>query len=113
MADTNREPTSDDLVHAVTEHSRDEPIVPSATVRWAWWRRDLETGERAEARRRGDPPPGYNGAAFRAADNAACRAERLHKWRRVIGQRGIGWSIPDNDARAEEWAARKGWMRIR
>ena len=96
------------LIATVFEHSIDEPIVPSATVRWVL---DERLGER-----RNHPEATRNGSDFERADHEACSRGRLQKWKRRIGQGGIGWSASQEaDAaayrRAEEWAERKGWRR--
>lgn len=99
-----------DLVRVVEVHSSDEPIVSSETVRFAWWQEGLDAGEKWDARRRGEIPPEYNGASFQAADNGACSAGQLRKWKRVAGRGGIGWSLPSKQQEAEAWAIRKGWQ---
>lgn len=103
--------TVEDLVRVVTIHSEDEPIVPSETVRFAWWRQDLDAAEKADARRRGEVPPPYNGSSLQAADRASCRAHQLIKWKRLVGD-GIGWSLPAMQPRTNEWANRKGWRQV-
>lgn len=112
MAKPLRKPTEVDLVRIVKEHSETEPIVPSATVRYEFWRRGLISGERSQAREFGLPPPGYNGPSFNKADKKACATGQLERWKRPIGQGSIGWSLPGSSA-AQDWAALKGWARDR
>lgn len=99
---------ADRLVEVVLEHCVDEPIVPSATIRWIL---GSELGER-----RDNPAVSWNGAEFQRADREARKSGDLQKWRRKVGK-NVGWSPSRSKDRiafgkATEWADRKGWERI-
>ena len=110
-----RRRVTDLLIDAVTDHSKDEPIVPAATVRW-WFQlknQAASLGERART-----PDADYNGPGFQRADHEATTQGKLVKWKRCAEkQREVGWSLPTSDGSrerkvVEEWAARKGWIRV-
>jgi hypothetical protein len=103
------------LIGVVEEQSRDEPIVPAATVRWRFQVEDHAEMLQERAR---TPGATYNGPGFQYADNEATRLGLLVKWKRSAEkQREVGWSLPspegsDDRARIEAWARRKGWRRV-
>ena len=66
----------------------------------AWFQsHHLLTGERSE-----DPNAPYNGPLWEAADQAACRARRLQKWKRENGRIGWSLSLPQHFKHAEHVA---------
>ena len=58
----------------------------------------------------GEYRPNTTAQSFQVADNGACGAGQLKKWKRVAGRSGIGWSLPSKQEEAEAWAIRKGWQ---
>lgn len=102
------------LVAVIKDQSEDEPIVPSATVRWHF---EQEGSDGLLQERARSPEANFNGRGFQRADHEACASGLLVKWKRSAEkQREIGWSLPAGpgtaaEARVEAWAKRKGWRR--
>lgn len=103
-----RKMEADDLVLAVQNAVKDS----GCAIAWAsphvrdWLKKKyLRTGERRE-----DRDASRNGPHFEAADQEACRAGRLQKWKQQNGN--VGWSLPTDKTRAQSAAVDEGLLRV-
>lgn len=102
-----RKMKEDDLVVAI----RLGTTLSGGPIIWAedfvrdWLKRNhLETGER-----RGNPTASFNGPFWMKADEDACSALRLFKWKR---NNRLGWSLSDKRREALEEASQGGYVRV-
>ncbi len=93
----NKTCDEDDLVRAVTERGGSHRVVSSREIK-DWMEQHSITWDR----------PGRSGGHLEQADHAAVKQGRLLRWERCVRRRIIGFTLPNNVIKDQDWEPSKG-----